>query len=308
MTASLKGFWTAILTPFDADYRCDLRLLQAHAHSLIRQGCDGVALFGTTGEGPVVAPADRRRILDGLLEGGLAPDRIIVAASAATLDDAAELARHASRAGTAAVMAMPPFLFRDAISDDGVFRYYAALIDRIADPALRLVLYHIPGVSGVAVRPPAIRRLIERYPDTIVGFKDSGGDWGYTEELIRRFSGLAVFTGSELHIHLALRQQGAGTICGLGNAVAPVLRRLFDAPDITARRSLLPLIQRADTILSRGPFIACLKAWLAADTGRTDWLRVMPPMSPLTAQDALRVSGDMRRLLASLQGDAEAAE
>lgn len=307
MASLLRGFWTAILTPFDRDLRCEIALLAAHAERLIEQGCDGIALFGTTGEGPAVGASERRRTLDGMLDRGISPERIIVAASAATLDDAADLARHATRAGTAAVMAMPPFLFREAIGDDGVFRYYAALIERIADPALRLMLYHIPGVSGVPVRPATIRRLIERYPDTIVGLKDSGGDWSYTEELLRRFSHLAVFTGSELHIHLALRQQGAGTICGLGNAIAPLLRELFDAPDITARRELLPLIQRADTIFSRGPFIACLKAWLAADTGRPDWLRVLPPMSPLSAQDAQRVAGDMRRLLAGARGDLDRA-
>jgi 4-hydroxy-tetrahydrodipicolinate synthase len=307
MASPLSGFWTAILTPFDSSYRCDVALLSAHAKQLFGQGCDGIALFGTTGEGPAVGTLERRRALEGLLETGVAPERIIVATSAATLDDAAELARHASRAGTAAVMAMPSFLFRDAIADEGVFRYYATLIDRIADPTLRLILYHIPGVSGVPVRPPVIRRLIERYPRTIVGYKDSGGDWSYTEELIRRFSHLAIFTGSELHIHLALRQQGAGTICGLGNAIAPVLRRLFDAPDITARRHLLPLIQRADTILSRGPFIACLKAWMAADTGDPAWSRVLPPMSPLLAQDALRVSRDMRHLVSEADREIELA-
>ncbi|MFO1147511.1 MAG: dihydrodipicolinate synthase family protein [Alsobacter sp.] len=300
-------FWTAVLTPFAEDFSCDVERLAAHCRDLVEQGCDGVALFGTTGEGPAVGTLDRQQTLDALLDRGFPAERLIVSASTATLPESAELARHATRSCGCPVLVMPPFLFRDGIGDEGVFRYYATLIDRVAEPNLRVILYHIPGVSGVPLRPPVIRRLIERYPDVIVGIKDSGGDWDYTEELIRRFSRLAVFTGSEMHIHLSLRQQGAGTICGLGNVIAPLLRLFADAPDITARRRLLPHIQRADTIMSRGPFVACLKAWMAALHGDPGWNRLLPPMSPLVARDAQRISKDFQRFLAECPATAEAA-
>ena len=269
----------------------------AHCRRLFDQGCDGVALFGTTGEGPAFGAADRRRVLDDLLADGLPPERLIVSASTASLSDSIDLARQATRAGVAGVLLMPPFLFREGIGDEGIFRYYVALIDGLAEPGLRALLYHIPSVSGVPVRPPVIRRLVDRYPGNVVGIKDSGGDWAYTEELLRRFSQLAIFTGSEIHIHLTLQHHGAGTICGLGNVIAPLLRRVFDAPGITERRRLMPLIQRADSLMSRGPFIACMKAWLAADTGNSEWLRVLPPMAPLPGLEANRLADDFRRFL-----------
>jgi 4-hydroxy-tetrahydrodipicolinate synthase len=293
----LAGFWTAALTPVDSAYRCDVARLAAHCRHLFDEGCDGVALFGTTGEGPAFGAGDRRRVLDELLTDGLPPERLIVSASTASLPDSIDLARQATDAGVAGVLLMPPFFFRDGIGDEGVFRYYTALIDGIERPDLRALLYHIPGASGVPVRPPVIRRLVERYPDNVVGFKDSGGDWGYTEELLRRFSKLAIFTGSEIHIHLALRHHGAGTICGLGNVIAPLIRRLFDAPGITERRRLVPLIQKADSLMSRGPFVACLKAWVAADTSDPAWARVLPPMAPIPGLEATRLAADFRRFL-----------
>jgi 4-hydroxy-tetrahydrodipicolinate synthase len=285
------------VTPIDSAYRCDVPRLAAHCYRLFDQGCDGVALFGTTGEGPAFGAGDRHRVLDELLAGGLAPERLIVSASAASLPDSIDLARQATKAGVAGVLLMPPFFFRDGIGDDGIFRYYVALIDEIGAPALRALLYHIPGASGVPVRPPVIRRLMDRYPENIVGFKDSGGDWAYTEELLRRFSQLAIFTGSEIHVHLALQHHGAGTICGLGNVIAPLLRRLFDAPGITERRRLVPLIQKADSLMSRGPFVACLKAWLATELGDPDWARVLPPMAALPALEAIRLAADFRCFL-----------
>jgi hypothetical protein len=76
-----------------------------------------------------------------------------------------------------------------------------------------------------------------------------------------------------------------------------LLRRVFDAPGITERRQLMPLVQRADSLMSRGPFIACLKAWIAAQTGDVGWARVLPPMAPLPALEASRLAADFRALL-----------
>jgi 4-hydroxy-tetrahydrodipicolinate synthase len=305
MTKPLSGLWTAVLTPIDRAFRCDVPRLAAHCRHLFGQGCDGVVLFGTTGEGPAFGAADRRRVLDELLAAGLPPDRLIVSASTASLSDSIDLARQATRAGVAGVLLMPPFLFRDGIGDEGIFRYYVALIDGLAEPDLRALFYHIPSVSGVPVRPPVIRRLLDRYPANIVGFKDSGGDWGYTEELLRRFSQLAIFTGNEIHIHLTLQHHGAGTICGLGNVIAPLLRRLFDAPGIAERRRLVPFIQKADSLMSRGAFIACMKAWVAADTGDPEWRRVLPPMAPIPGLEANRLADDFRRFLDEMNQEFE---
>jgi 4-hydroxy-tetrahydrodipicolinate synthase len=286
MATRLAGLWTATLTPVDSSYRCDVGRLLAHCQRLIAAGCDGICLLGTTGEGPEFSAAERMRMLDAMLADGFPAEKLIVSASAASLGDSVELARQATRANAAGVLLMPPFFFRDGIADEGIFRFYATLIDQIGEPGLRVLLYHIPGACGVPVRPPVIRRLIERYPGILVGIKDSGGDWAYTEELLRRFSSLAVFTGSEIHIHLALQHHGAGTICGLGNVIAPLLRSMFDAPNITERRKFIPLILRADSIMSRAAFIACLKSWIATEAGDPAWSRTLPPMAQLNAVDA----------------------
>lgn len=292
MAGQLKGLWVATVTPVDKSYRCDVGRLLAHCRRLLAAGCDGIGLFGTTGEGPEFSAAERMRVLDAMLADGFPAEKLIVSASAASLGDSVELARQATKAKAAGVLLMPPFFFRDGIGDEGIFRFYAALIDQIGDPGLQGVLYHIPGACGVPVRPPVIRRLIERYPGNIVGMKDSGGDWGYTEELLRRFSSMAIFTGTEIHIHLALQHHAAGTICGLGNVIAPLLRQLFDAPNITERRKFIPSILKADSIMSRAAFIACLKSWIASETGDPAWSRTLPPMAHLHAVDAQYLAAD----------------
>jgi len=298
--SGIGGLLAAVTTPVDGDLGCDAKLLEERCRHLMAAGCDGVALFGTTGEGPLF-PADQRMVaVDRLIAAAIPPSKIMVSASAMNLPDVVRLARHATDANCAGVLLMPPFFFRDRISEAGAFRYYAAAIERIARPRLRLFLYHFPAISGVSITPDLLRRLIERFPDTIVGIKDSGGDWDYTDSLLTRFSGLSILTGTEVDVPRLMAAGGAGTICGLANVVPGLMRRMFDAPTFSARRRYIPLIHAADAVMSRGPFICCLKAMIAAETGQPDWLRVLPPLNPLPAYEREQIVADFRRFQASL--------
>lgn len=290
----------AAATPVGPDFRPDARLLIEWCRSLLAEGCDGIALFGTTGEGAEFAVEDRRLMLESLLAAGVAPSRLIVSVGALALPDAVALAAHATAQGVAGVLLMPPCLYRNGIGEDGIFRYYATVIDRVARDDLRLHLYHFPDISGVALTPGSIDRLSERYPHVIAGVKDSGGDLGFTEELLRRFPHLAIFTGTEIHIAAALANGGAGTICGLANVVPQLLRMMSDGRTLPDRRRYLPMVQAVDNILSRDPFIPALKAVIADQTNEPGWRRVVPPMAELPLADEQRLLADFRRLRATL--------
>lgn len=288
----------AIATPIGPDLRPDARLLVERCRTLMAEGCDGITLFGTTGEGAEFAVEDRRLALEGLFAAGIAPSRLIVSIGALALPDVVALAAHATAQGVAGVLLMPPCLFRSGIGEDGTFRFYATVIDRVGRDDLRLQLYHFPDISGIALTPPVIHRLSERYPRIIVGVKDSGGDLGFTEDLLRRFSHLRIFTGSETHIPAVLANGGAGTICGLANVIPGLLRLMIDGRTMADRRHYLPMVQAVDDILARGPFIPGLKAVIADQTGEPAWRRVVPPMVELALADEQRLLGDFRLLAA----------
>ncbi|MFO1069914.1 MAG: dihydrodipicolinate synthase family protein [Geminicoccaceae bacterium] len=290
----------AVTTPFDADLRPDDSLLLARCRELMGQGCDGVTLFGTTGEGAMIAPSQRMRTLESLLAAGLPPGRTIVSVGALAIDDCAELARHATSLGVAAVLLMPPCVFRGGITDEGAFRFFAVAVDRIGDPRLRLLLYHFPDICGVPLNPPVIRRLLERYGALIAGVKDSGGDWGFTEDLLRRFSELSILTGTEVHLPQATLAGARGTICGLANSIPQLLRRMLEPRTLPERRRFLPAVRAADAILSRGPFIPSVKALLAARSGEATWRRVLPPLAMPGLADARRMADDFAALQATL--------
>ena len=290
----------AATTPVTPDFHPDTTLLVAQCRSLMADGCDGIALFGTTGEGAEFSVEDRMATLDGVIAGGIEPRRLIVSVGALSIPDIARLSGHALGHEVGGLLLMPPCVYRGGITEDGTFRFYSAVIERIGRQDARLHLYHFPDISGVAVTPQVIRRLEERYPGAIAGVKDSGGDFGFTEALLRRFSHLSIYTGTEIHLPQALAMGARGTICGLGNVMPRLMRGLFDLPTAFDRQKLVPLIASGDNILSRRPFIASVKAVIADATGIDAWARVLPPMAELPLRERQWMLQDFHRWEAGL--------
>ncbi|MBM3648352.1 MAG: dihydrodipicolinate synthase family protein [Alphaproteobacteria bacterium] len=290
----------AVATPITERHRPDVALLIERCRRLMADGCDGVTLFGTTGEGAEFCIADRTAALEQVIAAGIPADRIIVSVGALSIPDVVALARHAIDQKVNGVLLMPPCLYRGGITDDGAFRFYASVIDAIARPDLRLYLYHFPDICGVPVTPNVVRRLDERYPGQIAGIKDSGGDLDFTEALLRRFSHLSIFTGSETHVPQVLASGGRGTICGLANVMPRLMRAMLDAPNLFERRRHIQQILSADMVLSRRPFIASIKAITADSTGVPAWRRVLPPMSEPPLLEEQRMIADFRRWEATL--------
>lgn len=292
MTSSpVRGLWCAMLTPLDRDGKVDHARFAGHARWLLAQGVDGVAPFGTTGEGQSFSMADRAAGLSALLASGIPAQRIVAATGCAALAETIALTRQGVQSGCAGCLVLPPFFFKD-VSDDGLYAWYARLIEAVGDDRLRIFLYHIPQVSGVPLSVDLVERLASAFPDVIAGVKDSAGDWNNTSALLERVPQLAIMVGHEPHLPRLMRAGGAGTICGVANAFPQIVRAL-----------LLPAVTRADEeriatfieILFRQPFLAAFKAIVAQRTRDPGWLTLCPPHVPLS-------DGARRTLMAALDG------
>lgn len=284
----------AVATPVTRDYHPDIERLVARCKALMALGCDGVTLFGTTGEGAEFSVADRKAGVEAVIASGIPAARLVVSVGALNLPDTVELTAHATAQGVAGVLLMPPSVYRGGITEDGTFRYYSAIVDRVARTDLRLYLYHFPDICGTPITPQVVRRLDERYPGMIAGVKDSGGDLDFTLDLVRRFSHLSIFTGSEIHLPDLIVAGARGTICGLANVMPRLMRAMCDAPTAFDRRALLPLINSGDAILSRRPFIPSAKSVVADWLGEADWRRVVPPMAEVPVLERQRLVADFR--------------
>lgn len=273
----IRGLWCATLTPIARTGGIDHARFAAHVHALFAQGVDGVAPFGTTGEGQSFAVDERRAGLDALLAAGVPGQRIVAATGCAALPETIALSRHALAAGCVACLVLPPFFWKD-VTDDGLFAWYAQLIEGVADTRLRLMLYHLPQVSAVPLSVDLVARLAAAFPGTIAGIKDSEGNWEHTSGLLERVPQLAIVIGHEPHLPRLLRAGGAGTICGVANVYPDLVRALFAStvtPD--AEKRIATFIE----IAFRQPFLAGFKSMLADRLQDPGWLPVRVPLVAL---------------------------
>lgn len=285
----IRGLWCATLTPLGHDGAVDHARMAAHVRSLFKQGVEGVAPFGTTGEGPSFSVAERRAGLDALLAAGIAPSQVLPATGCAAFSDTVELTRHAIQNGCARCLLLPPFFFKD-IADDAVYRYFATLIETVADDRLALYLYHIPQFSGVPCSPSVVAKLAADFPNVVAGVKDSGGDFANTQALLTRAPKLAILVGHEPHIPRLLRQGGAGTICGIANTFPKIVAALLKA-DVT--QSDERRVERFIDVIFGFPFLPAFKAIRAAQTDDAAWRALRPPLLALAEAERVRLFAEL---------------
>jgi 4-hydroxy-tetrahydrodipicolinate synthase len=276
------GVWCATLTPLDADGRPDHARLAAHVQRLFAAGVDGIAPFGTTGEGQSFSVAERLAGLEALLDADIDPARIIPGTACAALPETIELTRHAVACGCAGALVLPPFFFK-GVSDDGVYASYARIIDGVADARLRLFLYHIPQVTGVPIADAVVTRIAAAYPTVLAGIKDSECNLEHSLQLLASFPDLVIFTGFEPHLPAARAAGAAGTICGIANLYPRLVRRLFDRALDPGHRDDLARVERFIAALEPFPLFAAFKALQAELTADDGWNALRPPLLPLAA-------------------------
>jgi 4-hydroxy-tetrahydrodipicolinate synthase len=293
----LSGIWSPVLTPVDADLNPHPGRFIAHARWLLDNGCHGLVVFGTTGEANSFSVDERMELLDAAVSAGLPRERLLVGTGCCALTDTVRLTRHALSLGIGGVLALPPFYYKDN-SDQALFTSFDEVIQRVGGPGFKLYLYHFPRLSGVPITPGLLERLLAAYPDTIVGVKDSSGDWGNTRMLLERFPEIAIMPGAESYLLAALEAGASGCISASCNVNAKAIRKLYD--DFKAGRPGLPQQQEALSdvrkILQLRPMIPVMKHLLADALREPEWRHVRPPLLPLPEVEAAALKSELRAL------------
>ncbi|MFM0101838.1 dihydrodipicolinate synthase family protein [Paraburkholderia nemoris] len=268
-----------VVTPFTDGLDVDAPRFVAFCQWLVGQGA-GLALFGTNSEANSLSLAERHALLDQVLEAGIDPAQMLPGTGACALPDAIALTRHATEAGCAGALMLPPFFYQ-GVSDDGLFAYYSSVIQAVGSDQLRVLLYHIPQFTGVPITHTLIERLIEAYPQTVVGIKDSSGDWANTAAMLDKFPGFAVFPASEALIGKALPLGAAGCISATANIQSHAIASLLNAATLEERAAWEDKVATVRLAVQAQPMIPALKSIVAHFANDPQWARVRPPLTPM---------------------------
>lgn len=244
-----------------------------------------MAPTGTTGEGTSIAMADRLALPAAFAEAGIAADRVIFGTGAPASGDCLALTRAACDAGYANVLVLPPYYYKSP-SDDGLYAYYARLIEGVGRDDLRVYLYHFPQMSAVPLSVDLVTRLRADFGAIVAGLKDSSGDFAQSAAFIKATGGIDadfdVFPSSEAMLWDGLDLGSAGIISGSTNVFGRLAQTALQAAEGQDRQTAMEAVKTARAAASQFPLMAAMKQAEAWRTGDDGWTRMAPPLVPLT--------------------------
>ena len=301
-TDRITGVLSPVVTPFTADLAPDAERFVRQCRWLLSQNV-GLAVFGTNSEANSLSVEEKIELLDRLLAAGLDPARMMPGTGHCALSDSVRMTAHAAKAGCGGVLMLPPFYYK-GVSDEGLFRSFAEVIERVGDARLRVYVYHIPPVSQVPITLNLIERLLKAYPRTVAGVKDSSGDWANTKAMLDAFatSGFDVFAGSETFLLANMRGGGKGCISATANVNPGPIARLhatWPGSDADAQQARLDEIRGT---FQKFPMIPALKAAIAHYGSDPAWATVRPPLVNLAADAAATLVAELDRRGFSMPG------
>jgi 4-hydroxy-tetrahydrodipicolinate synthase len=302
MTQRITGVLSPVVTPFKADYSPDAERFVRQCKWLVANKV-GLAVFGTNSEANSLAAGERMELLEKLVEAGIDPARMMPGTGCCALTDSVRLTAHAVKLGCAGTLMLPPFYYK-GVSDEGLYRNYAEIVERVGDARLQVYLYHIPPVSQVPISLKLIERLLRAYPKNIAGAKDSSGDWNNTKATLDAFAkdGFDVFPGSETFLLAGMRSGGKGCISATANVNPAAIHTLYANWQSTEADKLQAGLDKVRGIFQKYPMIAAMKRAIAHWSGHADWATVRPPLVEVNAGQSATLIAELTQIGFSMPG------
>ena len=308
-SARIRGVLAPAVTPFTAGLAPDSQRFIAHCKWLLSQNC-GLAVFGTNSEANSLSMEERAMLLEELVAAGVDPSRMMPGTGCCSIMETVKLTAQAVERGCAGVLMLPPFYYKD-VSEEGLYRYFSEVVQRVGDARLKIYLYHIPPVAVVSITTGLVERLLATYPNTIAGMKDSSGDWNNTRMFLDSFakSDFDVFVGSESFLLANMRHGGVGTISATANVNPAAIHKLYrewvrsrtsdsGAPqaDLDDQQQRLNVVRQVFGSRKFPSMIAALKQAIAIYANDPEWARVRPPLIELTSEQAKTLAAELKAI------------
>jgi len=293
-TKAKKGVYAAAITPKDADGRPDIQKLVSYCKRIMAEGLTGVAPTGTTSEGNSLPFDWRLKLPEAFAKADIPTDRVIIGSGACAADDSAALTKAGVEAGYNNALVLPPFYYKGP-SDEGLFAFYARLIEQVGSDSLRLYLYHFPAMSAVPISIPLIQRLKAEFGPIIAGLKDSSGDYEGSLAFVDAAEDFDVFPSNEGVLVDGIAKGCGGIISATTQVSTFLSRRTLDATGEEQER-LQGLLNDVRQVVAKYPLMGAVKqieAWKSADD---TWAELFPPLVKLSDEQKNSLRAELEAL------------
>ena len=281
--ALFGGVNAAVLTAMNADLSLDLDRMAAHCRWLLANGCNGIAVLGTTGEANSLGIQERIELLEGLIARGIPAAKMLPGTGTTALTDTVLLTKKAESLGCRGALLLPPFYYKNP-SDDGLLAYFNEVAQRVGG-AISLYLYNFPQQSAIPFSVDFVARLLKANPGKYRGIKDSSGSYENGLAYVENFAkdGFEVYAGDDTLLKPLLEKGSAGCITAASNVNCAIGAQVYAGWNTAAGAAAHEVLAATRKAVISVPLIPGLKALVARNTGDARWNYIRPPHLPLTA-------------------------
>ena len=217
--SKIKGIYAAGMSILNEDLSLNIEKTILHSEKIIDQGCHGVAIFGSTGQAQLIPVAEKVSLLNKLSLSRYKKN-FLIGTGINSLGETINLMKISFSLGFDKFLIMPPAYYKYADAD--VIKFYSKIVEAL--PKCEIVLYNFEKLCGYKFSIECIEELVKRFPDQIIGVKDS--TYNLFENLkIKNFS---ILPGSELKLLKGLELGCSGIITATCNVTANLSRKVYD--------------------------------------------------------------------------------
>ena len=270
----ISGIFAASMSVVNPDLSLNVEKTINHAESLIDNGCHGTAIFGSTGQSQLISISEKIDLLNSLSKSKY-KDKHLIGTGLNSLNETINFMKIATSLNFDKFLIMPPAYYKYGDSD--VIEFYTKIIESI--PKCKIILYNFEKLSGYKFSVECVTDLVKKFPNQIVGVKDSSYNL-YENLKLKNFS---IFPGSELKLTQGLQLGCAGIITATCNVTAGLARKVFDDFMLGKEQTHNKKLCDVRSAFDRYNLISGLHTFLSRE--EKIYKNILPPLSLLNNHD-----------------------
>ncbi len=288
--SKIKGIYAASMSVINKNLTLNVKETINHAEMVIDQGCHGVAVFGSTGQAQLIPVAEKINLLNELSISKFR-EKYIIGTGLNSLGETINLMNIAKSLDFKRFLIMPPAYYK--YDDNDVINFYSKIVESI--PESEIILYNFEKLCGYKFSLECVEKLVKRFPDQIVGVKDSS--YNLFENL--KLENFSILPGSESKLLKGLDLGCSGIITATCNATAELARKVYD--DFIAQNEQTDNQKLCDVRSSFEKYNLISGLHTYFGKYNQSYLNVLPPLNTLNSQDENELIKNLDKLNFSIK-------
>ena len=286
----IKGIYAASMSVLNEDLTLNVKKTIEHSEMTIDQGCHGAAIFGSTGQAQLIPISEKINLLNHLALSKY-KEKYIIGTGLNSLGETINLMMVAKSLNFSKFLIMPPAYYK--YGDDEVINFYSKIVEAI--PSSKIILYNFEKLCGYKFSVECVQELVKRFPDQIIGVKDSS--YNLFENL--KLDNFSVLPGSESKLLKGLQIGCSGIITATCNATSELARKVYD--DFLAENEQTVNQKLCDVrdIFEKYNLISGLHTYYSKKN--QFYKNVLPPLSTLNSIDEKDLIDNLEKLNFSIK-------